>query len=111
MTVKNTPVWTAAERRDIRYTDGITKITDPFWVNTCRKCGKVFMSCICTCGCPGCGSKEANRRLGNIPYDRVVAQRGEPYRDGQNRQCMSKREERGRVMTEKTAAGKGNGRQ
>ncbi len=80
MSVKNTPVWTAAGMQAVRYADGITKVTDPFWVNACRGCGKVWMSCICTGRCPECGGVEAARRLGETPYDQVVAERGEPIK-------------------------------
>ncbi|MCI8890516.1 hypothetical protein [Sporofaciens musculi] len=82
MSIINTAVWSAAERQAFRYADGITKVTDPFWVNTCRGCGKVYMSCICTSRCPECGSPEADRQLGKVPYDQVVAERGKPGKQG-----------------------------
>lgn len=38
------------------YQDGITKYTDPFWDNICKKCGKRFWSVTLLCSCPVCGN-------------------------------------------------------
>lgn len=62
------------------YRDGITRITDPFWRSTCKKCGHVFLTCVSTVDCPKCGSDEVERYLGNIPFDQVVAERGYPIK-------------------------------
>lgn len=78
MSNTKTAVWSSPQRQNTYYSDGITKITDPFWVSICSACGRIFMSCECTCPCPGCGSCQADRRMGDIPYDQVVAERGEP---------------------------------
>ena len=40
------------------YSDGITRVTDPFWKMKCNKCGHVFLSCICIAECPTCGSMD-----------------------------------------------------
>lgn len=66
------------EKRHPFYRDGITKVTDPFWRSVCKKCGHVFLACLATSRCPKCGSDEADRRLGDIPFDQVVAERGYP---------------------------------
>lgn len=71
-------VWSDFQRRNKYYSDGITKITDPFWRSTCQDCGKVYMSCICNSVCPDCGCSDADRYLGTIPYDQVIAERGKP---------------------------------
>lgn len=71
-------IWNDDQRRNTYYSDGITRVTDPFWTNICHKCGYVFMSCICTGKCPACGSFEADRRLGDVSYQQVIAERGEP---------------------------------
>lgn len=71
-------VWNDFQQRYTFYADGITKITDPFWKNTCRKCGHVFWSCVCNSECPACGSSDADRRLGDMPYEQVIAERGKP---------------------------------
>ena len=71
-------IWSDDQRRNTYYSDGITKVTDPFWTNTCHGCGYVFMSCICNGECPNCGGFEADRRLGDVPYEQVVAERGKP---------------------------------
>lgn len=60
--------------------DGITKISDPFWVNTCGKCGHQFWSCLCTLNCTKCGNPDLSRTLGGIPYEQIIAERGEPIR-------------------------------
>lgn len=66
------------QRRHPFYSDGITKITDPFWNHVCKKCGHRFQTCTAIVPCPKCGSKEADRWLGEIPYNQVIAERGEP---------------------------------
>ena len=60
------------------YADGITRVTDPFWKLTCKKCGELFMSCICISKCPKCGSTEKSGMLGNKTKEEVIAERGEP---------------------------------
>lgn len=59
------------------YSDGITKITDPFWRIDCT-CGKSFLSCICNGKCPVCGRVEGRRMLGDKTFEEVVAERGNP---------------------------------
>lgn len=76
MSNTKTVVWSSSQRQKTYYSDGITKITDPFWVSICSDCGRIFMSCECTCPCPDCGSCRADRRMGDVPYDQVVAERG-----------------------------------
>ncbi len=71
-------IWSNDQRRSTYYSDGITRVTDPFWTNTCRKCKDVFMSCICTGECPVCGSIDADRRLGTMSYQQVINERGNP---------------------------------
>ena len=71
-------IWSDFQRRNTYYSDVITKITDPFWRNTCQGCGKVYMSCEATSTCPNCGCSDADRYLGTIPYDQVIAERGKP---------------------------------
>lgn len=66
------------QQRNIYYSDGITTVLDPFWVNTCKKCGEVYWSCDCICKCPVCGCADAKKSLGGIPYEQIVAERGEP---------------------------------
>lgn len=68
------------EKRHPFYGDGITRVTDPFWRSVCKKCGHMFLACLATSGCPVCGSGEADRRLGDIPFDQVVAERGFPIK-------------------------------
>ena len=68
------------EKRHPFYSDGITKVTDPFWRSTCKKCGYVFLACLATAPCPKCGSDEADWRLGDIPFNQVVAERGYPIK-------------------------------
>lgn len=68
-------IWNDFQQRNAYYSDGITKVTDPFWVNTCCRCGHIFMSCLSTGKCPICGSLEADRRLGNMSYNQVIAER------------------------------------
>lgn len=70
--------WSDFHQENMYYPDGITKITDPFWVNTCRECGEIYWSCDCICTCPVCGSPDAERCLGGVPYEQIVAERGEP---------------------------------
>ncbi|MCI8993135.1 MAG: hypothetical protein HFG80_10535 [Eubacterium sp.] len=60
--------------------DGITKISDPFWRNYCKKCGYAFWSCICTEACPECGNQDLKRELGTVPYEQIIAERGEPIK-------------------------------
>lgn len=60
------------------YTDGITRVTDPFWVVICEKCGHEYLSCVCYSKCPVCGCPDGKRRLGETPYEDVIAERGEP---------------------------------
>ncbi len=60
--------------------DGITRISDPFWMNHCKKCGNSFWSCLCTADCPECGSQELIRTLGDIPYEQIITERGEPVK-------------------------------
>lgn len=60
--------------------DGITKISDPFWQNTCRNCGHVFWSVLCTANCIKCGHPELSRKLGEIPYEQIIAERGKPIK-------------------------------
>lgn len=64
------------------YTDGITRVTDPFWKLTCKKCGELFMSCICIAKCPRCGSVENSGMLGDKTKEEVIAERGEPKNPG-----------------------------
>lgn len=71
-------IWSDFQRRNTCYSDGITKVIDPFWRNTCQKCGKVYMSCDAMSACPICGCSEAERYLGTIPYEQVIAERGKP---------------------------------
>lgn len=66
------------QQRHPFYSDGITKVTDPFWNQICKSCGHNFQSCTAIVACPKCGSKDADRWLGKIPYDQVIAERGEP---------------------------------
>ena len=68
---------TSKQNTQKTYLDGITKITDPFWTVHCD-CGHKFLSCICNGPCPNCGSLGGTRTLGGVPYDQVVAERGEP---------------------------------
>lgn len=68
------------EKRHQFYSDGITKVTDPFWRSTCKKCGHTFLACLSTAVCPECGSNEADRCLGNISFDQIVAERGYPIK-------------------------------
>ena len=60
------------------YTDGITRVTDLFWELTCKRCGELFMSCICISKCPRCGSVKHSGMLGNKTYEEVIAERGKP---------------------------------
>ena len=60
--------------------DGITKISDPFWLNICRECGHKFLSCLCTVNCTECGSQKLDRVLGGIPYEQIIMERGEPIK-------------------------------
>ncbi len=60
--------------------DGITKISDPFWLNTCKKCGHKFWSVACTVDCVKCGHPELSQELGGIPYEQIIAERGEPVK-------------------------------
>lgn len=39
------------------YSDGITKIKEPFWDNLCPKCQKRFWSVGLNTVCPQCGNK------------------------------------------------------
>ncbi len=60
--------------------DGITRILDPFWLNVCQKCGHTFWSVLCTENCAQCGHPDLIRSLGGIPFERVIAERGEPIK-------------------------------
>jgi uncharacterized membrane protein YvbJ len=60
--------------------DGITRISDPFWMNHCKKCGHSFWSCLCTADCPQCGNQDLRRELGTVPYEQIIAERGEPIK-------------------------------
>lgn len=60
------------------YSDGITRITDPFWKLTCNQCGKCFVSCICISKCPQCGAVDSSGILGDKTYAEVIAERGKP---------------------------------
>lgn len=40
------------------YSDGITRITDPFWNFFCKKCNKKFWDIQLSCACPECGNQE-----------------------------------------------------
>lgn len=39
---------------------------------------EIYWSCDCICTCPVCGSPDAERCLGGVPYEQIVAERGEP---------------------------------
>ena len=56
------------------YSDGITRVTDPFWKVECS-CGNIYLSCICTSVCPMCGCKDGTRTLGGVPYEKIIEQR------------------------------------
>lgn len=56
--------------------DGITRISDPFWHNTCQNCGHAFWSVLSTVKCANCGHAELSQMLGGIPYKQIVAERG-----------------------------------
>ncbi|MCI9357234.1 MAG: hypothetical protein HFH59_06755 [Lachnospiraceae bacterium] len=58
------------------YGDGITKISDPFWMNICLKCGHMFWSCSVVSECPKCGGPKLRRTLGEVPYEQIAARRG-----------------------------------
>lgn len=60
--------------------DGITRISDPFWLNTCHKCGHKYWSILCTEDCSNCGNPDVVRELGGIPYEQIIAERGEPIK-------------------------------
>ena len=60
------------------YADGITRVTDPFWKVKCSNCNHVYLACIAISNCPSCGCPDGVRHLGEIPYDEVIAERGEP---------------------------------
>lgn len=60
--------------------DGVTRITDPFWLNTCPKCGHNFWSILSTGNCPNCGNRDVSRELGGIPYEQIIAGRGGPIK-------------------------------
>ena len=64
--------------RQMFYSDGITKVTDPFWCIVCAECGHKFLSCTCFAKCPNCGCKEGRRSLGEKTYEEVIAERGNP---------------------------------
>ena len=55
--------------------DGITRYTDPFWLNICPICGKAFWSVLCTANCIECGYTELSRKLGGVPYEQIIAER------------------------------------
>lgn len=57
------------------YGDGITKISDPFWLNACAECGHMFWSCSHASGCPKCGSPKLERSLGGTAYAQIAAKR------------------------------------
>lgn len=57
------------------YGDGITKISDPFWLNICPGCGHMFWSCSYVPECPECGNAGLTRTLGGIPYEQIAARR------------------------------------
>ncbi|MCM1220633.1 MAG: hydrogenase maturation nickel metallochaperone HypA [Lachnospiraceae bacterium] len=74
MSSANTGVWSDFQRKNGYYPDGITKITDPFWRNACRECGKIYLSSsVCDRPCPACGSMEIDRRLGGMTRDQAAA--------------------------------------
>lgn len=60
--------------------DGITRIFDPFWLNRCEKCGYSFWSCLCTVNCSKCGNQKLIQTLGNVPYEQIIIERGEPIK-------------------------------
>lgn len=60
--------------------DGVTRVSDPFWLNTCQKCGYKFWSILCTGDCSNCGNPDVVRRLGGIPYKQIIAERGRPIK-------------------------------
>ncbi len=76
--------WSDFHEENKYYTDGITMIVDPFWVNICRKCGEKFWSCDSICECPSCGNTDIDRWLDGVPYDQVVAERSKP-KENQNK--------------------------
>ena len=60
------------------YSDGITRVTDPFWKMKCNKCGHVFLSCICIAECPTCGSMDQKAFLDGKSLEEIKTERGEP---------------------------------
>lgn len=57
------------------YGDGITKISDPFWMNVCLECRYTFWSCSIVSECPKCGRSKLRRTLAGVPYEQVAARR------------------------------------
>ena len=55
------------------YSDGITRVTDPFWKMKCNKCGHVFLSCICIAECPTCGSMDQKAFLDGKSLEEIKA--------------------------------------
>ncbi|MGI6500323.1 MAG: hypothetical protein ACOX1S_05435 [Anaerostipes sp.] len=44
--------------RQVYYgSDGVTKITDPFWDNICKECGHKYWSVGLNNTCPACGCR------------------------------------------------------
>lgn len=60
------------------YSDGITRVTEPFWKIQCNQCGHVFLSCICIAKCPRCGSMDQKAFLSGKSLEEIKSERGEP---------------------------------
>lgn len=57
------------------YSDGVTYVTDAFWMNVCQDCGHKYLSCICDGNCPACGSEKIVRTLDGKGLEEVIAER------------------------------------
>lgn len=57
------------------YSDGITRVTDPFWKMKCSQCGHIFWSCLCTAKCPLCGSMNQEAFLNGKRLEEIIAER------------------------------------
>ncbi len=54
------------------YSDGVTRITDPFYLCICRKCIKAFWAISVDTVCPECGSDELFRTFDKEEFDREL---------------------------------------
>lgn len=58
--------------RELYYNDGVTRVTDPFYLCICRSCLKSFWAIRVDTVCPDCGSDDLFRTFDKKEFDLML---------------------------------------